>query len=228
MDSSYINVHACFGLAELVQTHINSSEARACNGNEMQIASFVSLSLKSKRDLLISINHLTIRLQKGLHIVLLCHLTDNRDNRAGCKLEKLHCKQSLLWKGWTGCTSELWAEANRATHWEQPAQQGQAKQVLGFHQIMHKSGFPLESQAGQRFVCSVWNRAYCFPKLPQICFSFQEANQITFHLCVRLQCRRVPNNFNGNKLLKTLCSYFSLWRQPLTWAETKHAGPGCW
>lgn len=169
--------------------------------------------------------------------MLSCHLTDNRDNCAGCTPEKLHCKQSLLWKGWAGCTSELWAGPNRATRWQQPAQQGQAKQVLGFQQIVDKSGFPLESQAGKRFVRSVWNWAYYFPKLPHICFGFQEANHVLLHLCVNLQCiaanvlcnlQCIPNNFNRNKLLKTLCSFFSWWRHPLTWAGTKHAGAGFW
>lgn len=180
INSRHICVQTCIGWAELAQTHMNRPKARAWNSNEMQIVPFIALRLKSKHHSLISTNNVIgdqTAKSKGIFIVLLSHLRwlilvrTQKDWVAS---------EALLWKVWcmygsrgteldehpAVCTG--WTSSSlRATSWK--VQHGEYKS-FSFQQIADKSGFLPESQRGKKFVGSVWNSTYHFPRLPQICF----------------------------------------------------------
>lgn len=85
MDSRHTCVQIYFGLAEVVQTPINSPKARGRHSKEQQIFPFIASRLKSKHNQLISLSHLTghqAMKSKGLFIVPLCPVTDHRDKPA--------------------------------------------------------------------------------------------------------------------------------------------------
>lgn len=85
MDSRHTCVQIYFGLAEVVQTPINSPKARGRHSKEQQIFPFIASRLKSKHNQLISLSHLTghqATKSKGLFIVPLCPVTDHRDKPA--------------------------------------------------------------------------------------------------------------------------------------------------